>query len=60
MPNTTIGRWRLDCDAETTSQCYAQLLSGAGCDCADCRNFRAGGEQFFPPEFRRFCDDLER
>jgi hypothetical protein len=54
----TIARWQLEYHAEATAGCYAQLPIGCGCDCPDCRNYLAGVESFFPPEFRRFADDL--
>ena len=58
MRQTTIARWLLEYDAEDTTECYAQLPVGSGCDCLDCRNFLAGGERFFPLEFRRVADHL--
>ncbi|MGQ0634999.1 MAG: hypothetical protein ACT4QC_10340 [Planctomycetaceae bacterium] len=58
MREIAIARWRIEYDAEATSQCYAQLPTGSGCDCLYCRNFLGLGERVFPQEFRRFTDQM--
>ena len=45
-----IGRWSVRCDPELTRQLYART-SAIACECADCANFRAAGEEAFPLPF---------
>lgn len=58
MVQTKIARWVLEYDVETTLRYYTQRPIGSGCDCLDCRNFQAGGKQFYPTEFQTLADDL--
>ena len=55
---TTIQRWQLEHDSDTTRQCFAQLPVGSGCDCQECRNFFAAVDHAFPPEFTRIAEQL--
>lgn len=55
---TTIGRWQLEHDSDTTRSCFARLPIGSGCECQECRNFLAALEQAFPPEFCAIADQL--
>jgi hypothetical protein len=56
-----VARWRIDHDRPKTTQCYAQLPIGTGCDCNQCRNFDAAPGRTFPFEFTKlletFCID---
>lgn len=51
MENSSqIGRWSVRFDPELTRQLYARTSSSA-CECTDCANFRAAGEEAFPRTF---------
>ena len=58
MVRMKIARWLLEHDVQTTLRYYAQRPIGPGCECLDCRNFQAGGKQFFPAEFQTLADGL--
>src|SRR5579872_4007835 len=58
MIRTTIARWLIEHDVQTTARCYAQVAAGSGCFCVDCRNFMAGGKQFFPAAFQTLAENL--
>lgn len=47
----SIARWLIDHDAEATRRCYASRPTGAGCECAYCRNAEQLGEKVFPRDF---------
>jgi hypothetical protein len=55
---TTIQRWQIECDSDTTRRCFAQLPVGSGCDCQECRNFFAAIDRAFPQEFTCIADEL--
>lgn len=54
----TIGRWRLECDPETTSRLYESRELGSGCGCAYCRNFTAALPFAFPERVQQLFAKL--
>jgi hypothetical protein len=45
-----VGRWAIRFDPDLTAKLYSQTGPFA-CDCTDCANFRAAGDQAFSPPF---------
>jgi hypothetical protein len=48
--SSRIGRWTVRFDPDLTAKLYLQT-SPSACDCIDCVNFRAAGDQAFSPPF---------
>ena len=55
--SSQVGRWSFRCDPQLTQQLYRQLPEPS-CDCTDCTNFRAAGDQAFSPPFLHLLQQL--
>ena len=56
-PLSQVGRWSFRCDSQLTKQLYEQATVST-CDCTDCMNFRAAGDQAFSPLFLHLLQQL--
>jgi hypothetical protein len=58
MVQRTIARWLIEYDRGATQQCYAEVPTGTGCECIQCRNFDSALKKAFPAEFCAIADEL--